>query len=46
MQHLEKETLELIQQAKEKREKLIELLEEICPSKQPKTKIELDKKAS
>jgi len=38
MQHLEQETIELIQETKAKRIKLIELLEDIAPKKKPKKK--------
>lgn len=44
MRHLEQETLELIQETKEKRNKLIELLEDIAPKKKPKKQPKTQKK--
>lgn len=44
MRHLEQKTLELIQETKEKRNKLIELLEDIAPKKKPKKQPRTQKK--
>lgn len=46
MQYLEQETLELIQETKEKRNKLIKLLEDIAPKKKPKKQPKTQEKSS
>ena len=46
MQYLEQETIELIQETKAKRIKLIELLEDIAPKKKPNKQPKTQKKES